>query len=91
MHLIKIQGVTSDFMHKVKSNFCLAYRVNCFEEQAENQCMASLNIKIVTFGGYRINRVRDNRDIKLNPTLVKVRDDLAFLKNQQFLPNFKER
>jgi len=28
----------------------------------------------VTFGGYRINRVRDNRVMKLNPTLVKKHD-----------------
>jgi len=37
INLIDIQGVTSNFMHKSKSNFCQAYRVNCFEEQAENQ------------------------------------------------------
>ena len=57
VHLIKIQGVTGDFTHK-KSNFCHAYRVN--EEQAENQYVDSLNIRGVTFGGYRINQVRDN-------------------------------
>jgi len=48
---INIQGVTSDFMHKTKSNFCQAYRVNCFEEQAENRYVTRLNIRGVLFGG----------------------------------------
>jgi len=48
---INIQEVTSDFTHKTKSNFCQAYRVNRFKEQAENQYVARLNIKGVPFGG----------------------------------------
>ena len=36
INLINIQRVLSDFTHKAKLNFCHAYRVNCFEEQAEN-------------------------------------------------------
>ena len=47
---INIQGVTSNFMHKTKSNFCQAYRVNRFEEQAENQYIARINIRGVPFG-----------------------------------------
>jgi len=50
-NLIKIQGVISDFMHKTKSNFCHAYRVNRFEEQAEIQYAARLSIRGVPFGG----------------------------------------
>ena len=31
VNLINIEGVVSDFTHKLKSNFCQVYRVNCFE------------------------------------------------------------
>ena len=48
---INIEGVISNFMHKSKSNFYQAYRVNCFEEQAENWYVARLNIRRVPFGG----------------------------------------
>jgi len=34
--LIKIQGAISNSTHKTTSNFCHAYRVNHFGEQAEN-------------------------------------------------------
>ena len=51
VNLINIEGVISDFMHKLKSNFCQAYRVNRFEEQAENRYLARLNIRGVPFGG----------------------------------------
>ena len=34
---INIEGVISNFTHNSKSNFCQAYRVNRFEEQAENR------------------------------------------------------
>ena len=47
---INIRGVTSDFTHSTKSNFCQAYRLNHFEEQAENRCVARLNIRGVPFG-----------------------------------------
>ena len=50
VNLINIEGVISDFMHKLKSNFCQAYRVNCFEEKAENQYIVGLNIRGVPFG-----------------------------------------
>ena len=43
VNLIKIQGVISGFTHKVKSKFFHAYRVNHFEEQAENWYVARLN------------------------------------------------
>ena len=48
---INTEGVISDFTHKSKSNFCQAYRLNYFEEQAENRYVASLNISGVLFGG----------------------------------------
>ena len=48
---INIQGVISNFTHKAKLNFCQAYRVNHFEEQAENRYAARLNIRGVPFGG----------------------------------------
>ena len=51
VNLINIQGVISNFMHKAKSNFCHFYRVNRYEEQAENQYVARLNIRGVPFGG----------------------------------------
>ena len=51
VNLINIEGVISDFMHKAKANFCHAYRVICFKEQAENQYVAWLNIRGVPFGG----------------------------------------
>jgi len=38
---INIRGVTSDFMHLTKSNFCQAYRLNRFEEKAENRYVRS--------------------------------------------------
>ena len=43
-------GVTSDFTHLTKSNFCQAYKLNHFEEQAENRYVARLNIRGVPFG-----------------------------------------
>ena len=36
-NLIDNEGVISDFTHKTKMNFCHDYRVNRFEEQAENR------------------------------------------------------
>ena len=49
VNLFKIQGILSDFMHKGKSNFCHAYRLNCFKEQAKNKFVARLNIRAVPF------------------------------------------
>jgi len=46
-----LKGVINDFTHKSKLNFCQAYRVNRFEEQAENWYVARLNIGRVPFGG----------------------------------------
>jgi len=51
VNLINIEGVISNFTHKSKSNFCQVYRVNRFEEQAENRYVARLNIRGVPFGG----------------------------------------
>ena len=51
VNLINIEEVISDFTYKLKSNFCQAYRVNCFKEQAENRYVARLNIRGVPFGG----------------------------------------
>jgi len=51
VNMINTQGVMSDFTHKTKSNFSKAYRVNCFQEQAENRYVARLNIRGVPFGG----------------------------------------
>jgi len=45
------QGVISYFTCEAKANFCHAFRVNRFEEQAENQYVARLNIRGVPFGG----------------------------------------
>jgi len=50
VNLINNEGVISDFTHKAKLNFCHAYRVNCFEEQAENWYVARLNVRGVRFG-----------------------------------------
>jgi len=50
INLFKFQGVISDFMHKTKSNFCQAYRVNRFKEPAENRYVAELNIRRVPIG-----------------------------------------
>ena len=44
VNLINIQGVISNFTYKTKSNFSHAYRVNCFKEQAENQCVAQRSV-----------------------------------------------
>ena len=49
INMINIHRVISDFAHKEKSNFCHAYRVNCFEEQAENWYASRLNIRGVPF------------------------------------------
>ena len=49
INLINIRGVTSNFTHFTKSNFCQAYRLNHFEEQAENWCVVRLNIRGVSF------------------------------------------
>ena len=50
INLTNIRGVTSDFTHLTKLNFCQAYRLNCFKEQAENRYVARLNIRGVSFG-----------------------------------------
>ena len=50
VNLINIRGVTSDFTYLTRSNFCRAYRLNRFEEHAENRCVARLNIREVPFG-----------------------------------------
>jgi len=55
VNLINIQEVLSDFINKAKSNFCHTYRVNSFEELAENQYVARLNIRTMPFGGYKID------------------------------------
>ena len=47
---INIPGVTSDFTNFTKFNFCQAYRLNRFDEQAENRYVARLNIRGVTVG-----------------------------------------
>ena len=47
---INIDGVTSDFTHKTKLNFCQAYRVNRFVEHTENRYVVRLNIRGVPFG-----------------------------------------
>ena len=51
VNLMTFEGVISSFMHKAKANFCHAYRVNCFEEQSENQHVGRLNIRGVPFSG----------------------------------------
>ena len=51
VNLINIKEVISDFKHKAKSKFYLVYKVNRFEEQAENRYVARLNIIGVPFGG----------------------------------------
>ena len=67
-NLFNIQGVINDITHKTILNFCQAYGLNRFEEQAENRNLA----KRSAFWWLEINLVRDNRDMKLNPTLVKI-------------------
>ena len=54
VNLMNIQQAISDFMHSAKLSFCHTYRVICFEEQAENQYVARLNITRVSFGGYKL-------------------------------------
>jgi len=51
VNLIKTEGVISNFTHTSKSNFCQAYRVKHFKEQAENRYVTRLNIRGVPFGG----------------------------------------
>jgi len=51
VNLIKIEEIISNFTNKSKSNFCQAYKVNYFKEQAENRYVARLNIRGVPFGG----------------------------------------
>ena len=66
-----IEEFISDFTHKAKLNFCHAYRVNHFNKQPENLYVAWLNIRGVPFGGFKLSRVREGRDMKLNSPLVK--------------------
>ena len=47
VNLFNIQGGIINCTDKTKSNFCQAYRLNCFEEQTENQYVA----RGVPFGG----------------------------------------
>ena len=49
INLINIEGIISGFIHKSQLNLCHAYRVNRFEEQAENWFVARLNIRGVPY------------------------------------------
>ena len=49
VNLSNIQGVITVFTHTAKSNFCHAYRVNCFKQKAENWYVARLNISGMPF------------------------------------------
>ena len=51
VNLMHIQEIISNVMHKTKSHFCHAYRVNHFKKQAEYWYVARLNIRGVPFGG----------------------------------------
>jgi len=62
-----------------KSNFCQAYTVNHFEEQAKNWVIHQKS----AFWRLQSNRIRDNRDLKLNPTLC---NQFCTIKNQAFPP-----
>ena len=52
INLINIKRVihVSNFTCRAKSDFCHGYKINCFEEQAENWYEARLNIRGVPFG-----------------------------------------
>jgi len=52
--------------------------VNRFKEQTESWYVARLNIN----WWLQVDRVRDSKDMKLNPTLVKVTQSI--LRNQKF-------
>ena len=81
INLNKIQGFISDYMHKVKSNFCHSFRVNCFKEQPKNQYVARLNISRVPFWWLKIDQVRDDRDIlSLTQPWYKVHDRFCAIK-----------
>ena len=47
-NLFNIQGVISNFMHKTKSKFCQAYRLNASRNKLK---IGRLNIRGVPFGG----------------------------------------
>jgi len=71
-------------MHISKSNFCQAYSVNSFEEQAENQSVARLNIRGIPFGSYKSIECETAEILKLILTLVILCDQFCVKKNQEF-------
>ena len=67
-----MKGFISDFTHKANSNFCEAYRVKRFEGQAKNLYVAQVKHQRSAFWWLEINWVRESRDTKLNPAMVKI-------------------
>ena len=68
-------------------NFCHAYRVNCFQEQSENWYVARLTIR-ECFWWLKIDQARDNRDMKLNPTLEKMQDQFYAIKKSKIFHQY---
>ena len=61
---INIQAVIRNFMHKAKSNFCHAYRVNHFQYQAENWYVVRLNCR----AGFKI---RWGKYVDIRPNILQ--------------------
>ena len=85
LNLINTEGVISIFMYKAKFNFCCTYGVNCFKEKFDNWYAVKINIKGVAFWWLEIDPVSDNRDMKLNQTLVKLHDKFCAIKKSRVL------
>ena len=68
---MNIHGVMTDYLRKIRSKVCHAYRVNSFEESVENLCRWS-NYRRSAFLWFERNRDKDHGDMTQNPTCVKI-------------------
>ena len=60
---MNIHGVMSDYLHKIRSKVCHAYRVNSFEESVENCYVDGATHRRSAFLWFERNRDKDHGDM----------------------------
>ena len=69
---MNIHGVMTNYLRKIRSKVCHAYRVNPLEESVENRYVDGATIVRVPFLWFERNRDKDHGDMTQNPTCVKI-------------------
>ena len=78
---MNIHGVMTDYLRKLRSKVCHAYRVNPFEESAENCNVDGATIVGVPFCGLKGIGIKTTDDMTQNPTCVKITRSIFMNKN----------